>query len=123
MIISICNGAFYGGGYQIAPKSSLTDGTFDVYYADKFPEFHMLSLLPKLRKGRHEGKRYIHKFRTNHVEITTEEEVTFNVDGELQDGYVNVPDAEIREVQYVFRGTDAVTAGSGGTEDGDVTGD
>lgn len=86
MIISICNGAFYGGGYNIAPKSSLTDGIFDVYYADKFQKFHMLSLLPKLRKGNHEGKRYIHKFRTNHVEITTEEEVVFNVDGEKLTG-------------------------------------
>jgi len=86
MIISICNGAFYGGGYKIAPKSSLTDGIFDVYYADKFHKFHMLSLLPKLRKGNHEGKRYIHKFRTNHVEITTEEEVVFNVDGEKLKG-------------------------------------
>lgn len=86
MIISICNGAFYGGGYKIAPKSSLTDGIFDVYYADKFQKFHMLSLLPKLRKGNHEGKRYIHKFRTNHVEITTEEEVVFNVDGEKLKG-------------------------------------
>ena len=57
------------------------------------------------------------------VEEASQFTTTFNVDGELQDGYVNVPDAEIREVQYVFRGTDAVTAGSGGTEDGDVTGD
>ncbi len=86
MIISICNGAFYGGGYQIAPKSSLTDGLFDVYYADKFRKIHMLSLLPKLRRGKHEGKRYVHKFRTNHVEIITEEELTFNVDGEKLKG-------------------------------------
>ena len=26
--ISICNGAYYGGGYKIAPKSQLTDGLF-----------------------------------------------------------------------------------------------
>ncbi len=102
MIISICNGAFYGGGYQIAPKSSLTDGTFDVYYADKFPKFHMLSLLPKLRKGRHEGKRYIHKFRTNHVEITTEEEVTFNVDGEKVKGTHFVLDVLPKAIHLVW---------------------
>ena len=36
----------------------------------------------KLKKGKHEGKRRVHKFRTNHIEIELEEEVTFNVDGE-----------------------------------------
>jgi len=102
MIISICNGAFYGGGYQIAPKSSLTDGIFDVYYADKFQKFHMLSLLPKLRKGKHEGKRYIHKFRTNHVEITTEEEVTFNVDGEKVKGTHFVLDVLPKAIHLVW---------------------
>lgn len=80
MIISICNGAFYGDGYQIAPKSSLTDGLFDIYYAERFHKIRLLSLLPKLRKGKHEGKRFIHKFRTNHVVIESEEEITFNVD-------------------------------------------
>jgi len=102
MIISICNGAFYGGGYQIAPKSSLTDGIFDVYYADKFQKFHMLSLLPKLRKGKHEGKRYIHKFRTNHVGITTEEEVTFNVDGEKVKGTHFVLDVLPKAIHLVW---------------------
>ena len=34
------------------------------------------------------------------------------MDGALQDGYVSVPDAEIREVQYVFQSTDAAASGS-----------
>ena len=36
----------------------------------------------KLKKGKHEGKKRIHKFRTNHIEIDFDEEITFNVDGE-----------------------------------------
>ena len=31
---------------------------------------------------KHEGKRKVHKFRTNHIELEIEQEVTFNVDGE-----------------------------------------
>ena len=38
--------------------------------------------LLRLKKGKHEGKRRVHKFRTNHIEIELEEEVMFNVDGE-----------------------------------------
>lgn len=81
-IISICNGAFYGGGYNIAPKSQLTDGLLDVYFVEKMSKLRILPLLLKLKKGKHEGKRKVHKFRTNHIEIEIEEEITFNVDGE-----------------------------------------
>lgn len=81
-ILSICNGGYYGGGFNIAPKSALTDGLLDIYYAEKMPKFKMIPLILKLKKGKHEGKRRVHKFRTNHIEIELEEEVTFNVDGE-----------------------------------------
>jgi len=81
-ILSICNGSYYGGGFKIAPKSRLMDGLLDIYYAEKMPKFKMLPLILKLKKGKHEGKRRVHKFRTNHVELEFEEEVTFNVDEE-----------------------------------------
>lgn len=81
-IFSVCNGAYYGGGYNIAPKSNLTDGILDIYYAEKMSKIKMLPMLLKVKKGEHEGKRRIHKFRANHIEIELEEKVTFNVDGE-----------------------------------------
>lgn len=81
-ILSICNGAYYGGGFNIAPKSALTDGLLDIYYAEEMAKIKMIPLILKLKKGKHEGKRRIHKFRTNHVELELEEEITFNVDGE-----------------------------------------
>ena len=80
--ISICNGAYYGGGYKIAPKSQLTDGLLDVYFIDKMSRVRIIKLLLKLKNGKHEGKKKVHKFRTNHVEIEIEKEITFNVDGE-----------------------------------------
>ena len=81
-ILSVCNGSYYGGGFKIAPKSRLTDGLLDIYYAEEMAKLKMIPLILKLKKGKHEGRRKVHKFRTNHVEIELEEEVTFNVDGE-----------------------------------------
>lgn len=81
-IVSICNGSYYGGGFNIAPKSELTDGLLDIYFVEKMPKIKMVPLLLKLKKGKHVGKRKIHKFRTNHVEINLKEEITFNIDGE-----------------------------------------
>ena len=46
------------------------------------PKLKMIPLILKLKKGKHEGRRRVHKFRTNHVELEIEEEITFNVDGE-----------------------------------------
>jgi len=42
----------------------------------------IIPLILKLKKGKHEGKRKVHKYRTNHIEIDLEETITFNVDGE-----------------------------------------
>jgi len=81
-ILTICNGGYYGGGYNIAPKAMLTDGMLDIYYAEKMNKLKILPLLLKLKNGKHEGKRYVHKFRSSHVELEFEEEVTFNIDGE-----------------------------------------
>lgn len=81
-ILSICNGGYYGGGFNIGPKSQMTDGLLDIYYVEKMPKLKIIPLLLKLKKGKHEGKRRIHKFRTNHIELDFEEKVTFNIDGE-----------------------------------------
>jgi len=81
-ILSICNGSYYGGGFKIAPKSKITDGLLDVYYAEKMSKMSIIPLILKLKKGKHEGKRKVHKYRTNHIEIDLEETITFNVDGE-----------------------------------------
>ena len=81
-ILSICNGGYYGGGFNIAPKSQLTDGLLDIYYVEKMHKLKIIPLLLKLKKGKHEGKRRVHKFRTNHIELELEEEINFNIDGE-----------------------------------------
>ncbi|MBE5821837.1 MAG: hypothetical protein E7311_04535 [Clostridiales bacterium] len=81
-ILSICNGGFYGGGFNISPKSDMTDGLLEIYFAEKMPKIKMIPLLLKLKKGKHVGKKRVHKFRTNHIELKLEEDIVFNVDGE-----------------------------------------
>ena len=81
-ILSICNGGFYGGGFNIAPKSLLTDGLLDIYYVEKMPKIRMIPLLLKLKKGKHEGKRKVHKYRVKYIELELDENINFNIDGE-----------------------------------------
>ena len=46
----------------------------------------MIPLLLKLKNGKHEGKRRVHKFRSNHIELELDQEIVFNVDGEKLEG-------------------------------------
>ena len=64
-ILSICNGEYYGGGFNIAPKAELTDGLLDIYYAEKMSKLNMIPIILKLKKGKHEGKRRIHSEEKN----------------------------------------------------------
>lgn len=106
-ILSICNGSYYGGGFKIAPKSRLTDGLLDIYYAEKMSKLKMIPLILKLKNGKHEGRRKVHKFRTNHIELEFQNSVTFNVDGEKLTGKKFVVDVLSKAIS-IFNDNDFV---------------
>ncbi len=81
-ILSICNGRYYGGGYNISPKASLEDNYFDVYYMNKLRLPSIINLLLKLKKGKLEQDKRTNHFKTNNITVTSEEPIRFNVDGE-----------------------------------------
>lgn len=81
-ILSICNGRYYGGGYNISPKASLEDNYFDVYYINKLRLPSIINLLLKLKKGKLEQDKRTNYFKTNNITVTSEEPIRFNVDGE-----------------------------------------
>lgn len=81
-ILSICNGRYYGGGYNISPKASLEDNNFDVYYINKLRLPSIINLLLKLKKGKLEQDKRTNHFKTNNITVTSEEPIRFNVDGE-----------------------------------------
>lgn len=81
-ILSICNGRYYGGGYNISPKASLGDNYFDVYYINKLRLPSIINLLLKLKKGKLEQDKRTNHFKTNNITVTSEEPIRFNVDGE-----------------------------------------
>lgn len=81
-ILSICNGRYYGGGYNISPKASLDDNYFEVYYINKLRLPSIINLLLKLKKGKLEQDKRTNHFKTNNITVTSEEPIRFNVDGE-----------------------------------------
>lgn len=82
-IIAICNGRYYGGGFQIAPLASFDDDLFDIYLADKMNRITLISLLLKLIKSKHEKSKLVKKIKTTEIDLKSDKEMIINIDGEI----------------------------------------
>lgn len=82
-ILAICNGQYYGGGFRIAPHALINDGMFDIYLVNKMPKPKILPILIKLLKAKHEKSPMVNRYKDSKVIVESDEEYTFNVDGEL----------------------------------------
>ncbi len=60
ILAAICNGRYYGGGFNPAPQASLDDGRLDFCLIDSLPLRRILPLIPKYKKGRHIGDPAVH---------------------------------------------------------------
>lgn len=80
--IAVCNGSYYGSGYNIGPSSNLQDGLLDVYIAHKLNKVSMLKLILQMKKGKHENSKHIKHFKTNKLSIKSPIKFKCNIDGE-----------------------------------------
>lgn len=85
-ILAICNGRYYGGGFQIAPKAELYDGLFDVISVDKLSKIKTLKLLSKLITANHLYEKNVFYTKTNAIEVSSQFNLYCNVDGEIIKG-------------------------------------
>ncbi|MBR4634931.1 MAG: diacylglycerol kinase family lipid kinase [Clostridia bacterium] len=82
MMITVCNGQRFGGGIRIAPEARSDDGLFDICIIKWIGLPTVLGLLPKAINGKHLGKKPVIYTRAKKVEITTDEELLCETDGE-----------------------------------------
>jgi YegS/Rv2252/BmrU family lipid kinase len=80
IICTINNGQYFGGGFQITPKASITDGILDVCVVDKISLLRLVYLLILLVLHKLDEKKDVHFFQTNHIYI--ESKYSCNIDGE-----------------------------------------
>lgn len=53
MMMAVCNGRMYGGGYEAAPYARMDDGLLDVVLVKPVPRIRMPGFLAKYKVGRH----------------------------------------------------------------------
>lgn len=79
----IANGRYFGQGFLAAPEASMDDGLFDIVNVGDFGTLEALWNVPRLRNGTHLGHKKVSHFRGRKVEVTAEEEVLLEMDGDL----------------------------------------
>lgn len=79
---ALCNGRFFGGGMQVAPRAELDDGLFDVTIWRGFGFADFALKKPMLYDGRHVRLPGTSTARATTLEATSDVSVLIDVDGE-----------------------------------------
>ena len=83
ILAAICNGRYYGGGFNPAPQAKLDDGQLFFCLVDCLPLRRVLSLIPRYKKGTHLGDPAVHGWSIVSGQIrATEGLLLGNYDGE-----------------------------------------
>lgn len=84
-MICVCNGRYYGGGFNPIPEADPSDGMLDVLLVRKVSRWNIASLIGKYKSGRYKELHHVARyFRTRELKITCDKDSAINLDGELR---------------------------------------
>ncbi len=88
LLAAFANGSFYGGGFQPAPRASLTDGLIDVCVIKKISRARFVSLVGAYKAGTYVDDKscqpFLHYKKSSRVRISFDHPIDICVDGELE---------------------------------------
>jgi len=88
-MLTVANGSHYGGQFHIAPRAQVEDGQLDIILVKNASILRRLSILPHFIKGTHLDKPEVMFFRATQFEVTTNDSVTLQIEGELYESKSN----------------------------------
>ena len=83
LLIAVCNGKYYGGGFLPAPNADLNDGLFDICQVKYVKRRVVFKCFPKLRDGTHDTLDVVSMHKTTGIHLQSEQELCLNLDGEI----------------------------------------
>ena len=87
--VCVCNGRFYGGGFNPVPEADPTDGKLDVLLVKKVSLLQVPGIIGKYKNGRYkELPKLVRHYLTDHVTIRCDKPTPINLDGELRTAQV-----------------------------------
>ena len=99
-LICVCNGRYYGGGFNPVPEADPADGLLDVLLVKKVSRLQVAKVIGKYKNGRYkELPKLVKHFRTDRIRILCDRKTPINLDGELrmwQDVTMSVSEKKLR---------------------------
>lgn len=83
LISALCNGSFYGSGFNPAPEAKIDDGILNLVLAKKIPFISLLPLILKYKSGKHSSSKYLEEYKVVSGIIKSPSIFKANVDGEI----------------------------------------
>ncbi|MEI7027972.1 diacylglycerol kinase [Paenibacillus sp. y28] len=83
MMFLICNSNSVGGAERLSPDASFDDGLFDVFVLRKCSLAEFLKVVSLALRGEHLNDPNVVHFRTSQLEVTSQDYVQINLDGEF----------------------------------------
>ena len=99
--VCVCNGRFYGGGFNPVPEADPTDGLLDVLLVKKVSRLQVPVIIGKYKGGRYaELPHLVRHMRTKELKIRCDKATPVNLDGELRTA--QVVDFQVAEERLRF---------------------
>ena len=87
--VCVCNGRYYGGGFNPIPEADPSDGLLDVLVVKEVSRAQVPGLIGKYKNGRYKELDHVARYlKTDHVKITCDRPTPINLDGELRTAQV-----------------------------------
>ncbi len=87
--ICVCNGRFYGGGFNPVPEADPADGLLDVLLVKKVSRAQVPGIIGKYKNGRYkELPHLVQHMRVKELKIRCDKATPVNLDGELRTAQV-----------------------------------
>ena len=84
-MICVCNGRYYGGGFNPVPEADPADGKLDVLLVEPVSRFQVVKIIGAYKAGKYRDyPDLIHHIRTDRLRILCDRETPVNLDGELR---------------------------------------
>lgn len=84
-MVCVCNGRFYGGGFNPVPEADPADGKLEVLLVKHVSRLQVAKLIGAYKNGKYkELPKWIRHFQTDRVKIYCDKSSPLNLDGELR---------------------------------------
>ena len=84
-MVCVCNGRFYGGGFNPVPQADPTDGQLDVLLVTKVSRLKIAQVIGKYKNGGYaQLPKLIRYLKTDRIVIHCDKPTPINLDGELR---------------------------------------